>query len=94
VQTTSDWSRHRLQQALGGLNEPGQAGIFEDNGFVSPLMIPPYASEAEVTASLRAQLEDFLVRLDAVVPAGESPVPDEPDDEDVSGDPAPPTPAR
>jgi hypothetical protein len=84
VQTTSDWSRHRLQQALGGLHEPGQAGLFEDQGFLSPLTVPAYASEADVTASLRGQLEDFLARLDAVVPPDESPVPDEPDDNEES----------
>jgi hypothetical protein len=92
VTVSTSWSRQRLLQALSGLHEVGQAGMFEDGAesFLIPLTIPEYAGEHEVVDSLRSQLENVISRLDVVIPAGEDVAPDEPDlantDEDL-GDP-------
>jgi hypothetical protein len=81
VKVTTSWSRQRLLQALSGLHEVGQAGMFEDgvDSFLVPLTIPEFAGEQEVVDSLRSQLENVISRLDSVVPAGEQLAPDEPD---------------
>ena len=73
------WSRQRLLQAFSGLQEPGQNGVFEEGDLLwVPLAIPHFAGEDEVIAALRSQLEDLFLMLDAVIPAGEEIVPDEP----------------
>jgi hypothetical protein len=78
LQTTQLWPRERWLQALGGLREPNQVGLFDegDAGFLIPVHILRYAGEAEVVASLREQVEDIFARLDAVVPVDEQPAPD------------------
>ncbi|GAA2183404.1 hypothetical protein [Micromonospora lupini] len=68
AQASPVWSglnRHQLQQALGGLNEVGRAGLYEEEGFLTPLIVTPSVGEDEVVAQLCAQLADFVVRLDA-----------------------------
>lgn len=81
VRVTASWSRQRLLQALSGLHEVGQAGMFEDGAdkFLVPLTITEFAGEDEVVDNLRTQLENVISRLDSVVPAGEHVAPDEPD---------------
>ncbi|WP_238018142.1 hypothetical protein KZZ52_35570 [Dactylosporangium sp. AC04546] len=64
----SGLNRVRIQQALGGLNETGRAGLFEEEGFLTPLIIPPNVSESAAVAQLCAQLEDFVMRLGAASP--------------------------
>jgi hypothetical protein len=89
VTVTASWSRQRLLQALSGLHETGQAGLFEHgaDSFVIPLIIPQFAGEDEVVDSLRSQLENVISRLDSVIPAGVQVVPDEPEIEDTGDDP-------
>jgi hypothetical protein len=81
VTVSTSWSRQRLLQALSGLHEVGQAGMFEDGAesFLIPLTIPEFAGQGEVVDSLRSQLESVISRLDGVVPAGEHVAPDEPE---------------
>jgi hypothetical protein len=81
VKVSPSWSRQRLLQALSGLHDVGQPGIFEDgpDSFLVPLAIPEFAGENEVVDSIRSQLENLISRLDSVVPTGEVPAPDEPD---------------
>ena len=81
VTVSTSWSRQRLLQALRGLHEVGQAGMFEDGAesFLIPLTIPEFAGKDEVVDSLRSQLESVISRLDGVVPAGEHVAPDEPE---------------
>ncbi|MGO9782067.1 MAG: hypothetical protein ACLPKE_30945 [Streptosporangiaceae bacterium] len=81
VGVSTSWSRQRLLQALSGLHEVGQAGMFEDgaDSFLVPLTIPEFAGQDEVVDNLRSQLESVISRLDSVVPAGEQVAPDEPD---------------
>ena len=89
VRVSTSWSRQRLLQALSGLHEVGQAGMFEDgaDSFLVPLTIPEFAGEDEVVDSLRFQLESVISRLDSVVPAGEHVAPDEPDIGNTDNDP-------
>ena len=88
VRVSTSWSRQRLLQALSGLHEVGQAGMFEDgaDSFLVPLTIPEFAGEDEVVDSLRFQLESVISRLDSVVPAGEHVAPDEPDIGNIDND--------
>ena len=81
VKVSPSWSRQRLLQALSGLQEVGEAGMFEDGveSFLIPLTIPEFAGEDEVVDSLRSQLESVISRLDSVVPEGEHVTPDRPD---------------
>ncbi len=58
-------NRQQLQQALGTLSEPGYAGLFEEQGFLTPLIITPNAGEDEAVAALRVQLQEFITRLDS-----------------------------
>ncbi|HEY6792089.1 MAG TPA: hypothetical protein VI365_32730 [Trebonia sp.] len=91
VKVTPSWSRQRLLQALSGLHETGQAGLFEhgSDSFWIPLTIPQFAGEDEVVDSLRSQLESVISRLDSVIPEGAPPVaPDEDEIEDAGADPA------
>jgi hypothetical protein len=76
LRATAAWPRERWLQALGGLREPGQSGLFDEGekGFFVPLYILRFASEGEVVSNLRSQIEDIFTRLDAVVPVGEDPV--------------------
>jgi hypothetical protein len=89
VKVSPSWSRQRLLQALSGLHDVGQAGMFEDgpDSLLVPLVIPEFAGENEVIDSIRSQLENVISRLDSVVPAGEHPAPDEPDIGDAGTDP-------
>ena len=89
VPVSTSWSRQRLLQALSGLHELGQAGMFEDgtDAFLVPLTIPEFASEDQVVDSLRSQLESVISRLDSVIPAGEHVAPDEPDISNTDDDP-------
>ena len=89
VKVSSTWSRQRLLQALSGLHEVGQAGMFEDGAesFLIPLTIPEFAGEDEVVDSLRSQLESLISRLDSVVPEGEHVTPDQPDIGNTDDDP-------
>jgi len=89
VAVSASWSRQRLLQALSGLHEVGQAGMFEDNAdsFLVPLTIPESAGEDEVAGSLRSQLEGVISRLDSAVPPGEHVTPDEPDIGSTDNDP-------
>jgi hypothetical protein len=78
LQSTSQWPRERWLQALGGLHEPGQAGLFDetDKGFHVPIHIPAYAGRDAVVANLKDQVEGIFRRLDAVVPKSEPPAPE------------------
>jgi hypothetical protein len=89
VKVSPSWSRQRLLQALSGLQEVGQAGMFEDGpeSFLIPLTIPEFAGEDEVVDSLRSQLESVISRLDSVVPEGEHVTPDQPDMGNTDDDP-------
>jgi hypothetical protein len=89
VTVTPSWSRQRLLQALSGLHEVGQAGMFEDGAesFLVPLTIPEFAGENAVVDSLRSQLESVIRRLDSVVPEGEHVTPDQPDTGNNADDP-------
>jgi hypothetical protein len=89
VKVSPSWSRQRLLQALSGLHEVGQAGMFEDGAksFLIPLTIPEFAGEDEVVDSLRSQLESVISRLDSVVPEGEHVTPDQPDIGNTDDDP-------
>jgi hypothetical protein len=89
VTTSPSWSRQRLLQALSGLHEVGQAGMFEDGAesFLIPLTILEFAGENEVVDSLRSQVESVICRLDSVVPAGEHVTPDQPDIGNNADDP-------
>jgi hypothetical protein len=89
VPVSVSWSRQRLLQALSGLHEVGQAGLFEDDAesFLIPLTIPEFAGEDEVVDSLRSQLESVISRLDSVVPEGEHVTPDQPDIGNTDDDP-------
>jgi hypothetical protein len=95
VKVSPSWSRQRLLQALSGLHDVGQPGIFEDgpDSFLVPLAIPEFAGENEVVDSIRSQLENLISRLDSVVPTGEVPAPDEPDigDADIDSGEAEPS---
>ncbi|MEU8180234.1 hypothetical protein AB0B86_05570 [Micromonospora sp. NPDC049047] len=77
AQASPRWAglnRRQIQHALGGLNEVGRAGVFEEEGFLTPLIIAADAGEDDVVAQLCAQLADFVVRLDSASPATASPV--------------------
>jgi hypothetical protein len=89
VRVSASWSRQRLLQALSGLHEMGQAGVFEDGAesFLIPLTIPEFAGQDEVVGSLRSQLESVISMLDSVVPEGEHVTPDQPDISDTDDDP-------
>ena len=88
VKISPSWSRQRLLQALSGLHDVGQAGMFEDyaDAFLIPLSIPEFAGESGVVDSLRSQLESVISRLDSVVPEGEHVTPDQPDIGDNTDD--------
>ncbi len=88
VTVSASWNRQRLLQALSGLHETGQAGLFEHgtDSFAIPLTIPPFAGEDEVVDSLRSQLESVISRLDSVIPAGEQVASDEPEIEAAGDD--------
>jgi hypothetical protein len=85
VKVSPSWSRQRLLEALSGLHEVGQAGMFEDGAesFLIPLTIPEFAGKDAVVDSLRSQLESVISRLDSVVPSGEHVAPDEPEIDDT-----------
>jgi hypothetical protein len=89
VKVSPSWSRQRLLQALSGLHEVGQAGMFEDGAesFMIPLSIPEFAGQDEVIDKLRSQLESVISRLDSVVPEGEHVTPDQPDIGNTDDDP-------
>jgi len=79
VRVGPSWSRQRLLQALSGLHEDEQPGLFDDGeSFLIPLAIPDFGGQQEVVDNLRHQVHDIVVRLDAVVAPGEPPMPDEP----------------
>jgi hypothetical protein len=92
IKVSASWSRQRLLQALSGLHEAGQAGMFEDGveKFLIPLTIPEFAGKDEVVGSLRSQLETVITRFDSVVPAGEHVTPDQPDVAGTEDDPGGP----
>ena len=66
VKVSPSWSRQRLLQALSGLHEGGQAGMFEDGAesFLIPLTIPEFAPENEVDrqSSFPARERDLQAR--------------------------------
>lgn len=78
LQTTSLWERDRWLQALSGLHEPGQVGLFDeaDKGFLIPIHVPKYASEGAVVTDLQSQVGGIFGRLDAIIPLAEPPVPE------------------
>jgi hypothetical protein len=78
LQSTSLWPRERWLRALGGLHEPGQAGLFDetDKGFLVPIHIPTYASRDAAVSHLKEQVEIIFRRLDAIVPEAEPPAPE------------------
>ncbi|MET1075011.1 MAG: hypothetical protein ABWY11_20355 [Umezawaea sp.] len=78
VKISESWSRQRLLEALRGLREDGQSGVFEQNdtSFMIPVTIPHFVGRDEVAAALKEQVEDVFARLDAVIPETEHPVPD------------------
>ena len=66
VRVSPSWSRQRLLQALSGLHEVGQAGMFEDGAesFLIPLVIPEFAGEDEVVG-VSFPAGDVISRLDS-----------------------------